>query len=242
MRRIVIFLLFLVPAFLSEARGVQGSRFGHVAECNDSVFGISTTIPNGFVEGQDIMTMIQYAPNVAWGEGVADSNSNYLYCATAMSKDRECMVLYPYLIFAKKYAERPFAFCQTQFLSECSSAKADNGAAKVVKLSDAEAKQWGNADTVYIVDFPQAKPLVKRYTHCVAIYMAKAGRTPIFLKLLFTDKGYVERTAVINKVKGCMRYTDGAEADNNKVTLDSNRLLKIHKHKVIPLLHGEPAR
>lgn len=171
MRRIFIFLLLCGSVILSEARVFNGNWFGHVPEYNDSVFGISTTIPDGFVEGQDIMTMIQYAPNVAWGDGAADSNSNYLYCATAMSKDRECMVLYPYLIFAKKYAERPFAFCQTKFLSECSSAKADNGATKVVKLSDAEAKQWGNADTVYIVDFPQAKPLVKRYTHCVAIYI-----------------------------------------------------------------------
>ncbi len=240
MKRIFVFLLLCGSVLLTEARGYNGQWFRHVAEYNDSLYGVSTIIPEGFVEGQDIVTMMQYAPNLMWGERAVDNHSSYLYCATAMCKDQECMLLYPYLIFAKKDAEHPFALCRTQYLSECSMAKVDNVAESVVKLVNAEAKQWGNADTVYIVDFPQAKPLVKRYTHCVAVYMAKAGRTPIFLKLLFTDKGYVERNAIMNKVKGCMRYTDRAEATRDEVTRSTNKLLNLQHQKVVPLMHGEP--
>lgn len=243
MKRIFVFLLFLVPALFSESRGFEGSWFGHVAEYNDSVFSVSTAIPNGFVEGTNAITMIQYAPNETWGAMVADKQSRYLYCATALSKDRECMLLYPYLVFVKsgamKSADAPFTLCRNQYLAEQCTARIQD---KVEKITGAEAQEWGYADTVYIVDFPVAQPCVKRYTHCMGVYMAKAGYTPIFLKLLFTDKGYEDRGTIMKKVKGCMRYTDGVVADNKKVIEASNKLLRMHRHKVVPLLHGEPVR
>ena len=251
MKRLLVIALMGLSTMAVSAKSVGSQWLRQLSVYNDSVFGVSTAVPTGFVGGADAMNLMEYAPNDTWGSPLAGNRGRYLYCATALSKDQECMILYPYLIFVRSKVDTTpdlaFACCQKQVADEIGVAMAQEGgdgaslsAIPVTRVGGAEAMQWGHADSVYIVDFPVAKPCLERFTHCVAVYMVKSKRTPIFLKILLTDKGYAHRAAFLAAARECMGYLDHPMLAERKSALPTNALLNIHKATVTRLRHGEP--
>ena len=251
MKRFLILALMGLSTMAVSAKNVGEQWLRQVAVYNDSVFGVSTAVPAGFVSGTDAMNLMEYAPNDTWGSPLAGNRGRYLYCATVLSKDQECMILYPYLIFVRSKVDTTpdlaFACCQKQVADEIEVAMAQEGGDRaslsvipVTRMGGAEAMQWGHADSVYIIDFPVAKPCLGRFTHCVAVYMGKSRRTPIFLKGLLTDRGYANRAAFLAAARECMGYLDHPMLAERKSALPTNALLNIHKASVTRLRHGEP--
>ena len=251
MKRLLVIALMGLSTMAVSAKSVGSQWLRQLSVYNDSVFGVSTAVPTGFVGGADAMNLMEYAPNDTWGSPLAGNRGRYLYCATALSKDQECMILYPYLIFVRSKVDTTpdlaFACCQKQVADEIEVAMAQEDgdraslpAIPVTRMGGAEAMQWGHADSVYIVDFPVAKPCLERFTHCVAVYMGKSRRTPIFLKILLTDKGYAHRAAFLAAARECMGYLDHPMLAERKSALPTNALLNIHKATVTRLRHGEP--
>lgn len=251
MKRIFVIALMGLSTMAVSAKGVGSQWLRQVAVYNDSLFGVSTAVPTGFVGGADGLSLMEYAPNDTWGNSLTGNRGRYLYCATALSKDRECMILYPYLIFARSKvdttSDRAFALSQKQMGAEMEVALAQTGgsqasqpATAVARMGGAEALQWGHADSVYVVEFPVAQPCLGRFTHCVAVYMAKSKRPPIFLKVLLTDKGYARRDAFLAAARECMAYQDRPMLAEQKSALPTNALLNIRKAPIIMLRHGTP--
>ena len=90
------------------------------------------------------------------------------------------MLLYPYIIFTRgkidSCADYAFTLCRSQVDCELAAATQDevNGYDKhIISIGGTRAKHWGNADSVYIVDFPSCIPCLKQYTHCIGIYLVK---------------------------------------------------------------------
>ena len=160
--------------------------------------------------------------------------------------------MYPYLLFVYDKVVSgfcsPFELCQKQYSAELKEAAgyADgvsidyNTTGRLTKIGGKEAMEWGNADSVYIADIPVISPCLKRYTHCVGIYMAKSMRVPVFLKLLLTDKGHANLTAILDNVQRSVVYTEKTMLNRQEVITASNNMMRTIKDKILPLRHGEP--
>ena len=118
MKRLLVIVLMGLSTMAVSAKSVGSQWLRQLSVYNDSVFGVSTAVPTGFVGGADAMNLMEYAPNDTWGSPLAGNRGRYLYCATVLSKDQECMILYPYLIFVRSKVDTTpdlaFACCQKQ--------------------------------------------------------------------------------------------------------------------------------
>ena len=224
----------------------------HITEYNDTTFGVSTMMPRDFLLCEGWTQAISYAPNKRWGcKQPAAQNSCYLYSNAMISRDRECLLLLPYLVFAngsKPVTDRSaFDLCRAQYDAEqrgaacCLSTGKPSGEV-LTSLGGAEAKAWGNADSVYIANLPVSTPCMKRFTHCVGIYMAKSHHLPIYIKLLLTDEGYARRSHVLEQVKGCMTYAGNPQISNNQLASNTNRVLNINQWVIRALHHDSLGR
>lgn len=252
-RTLLITILCLMAACMQAARPAS-PWLRHVAAYNDTVFGIKMSLPAGYMAGNEWATRISYAPNIAWGAEPSATHNAYLYSNTAISRDGECMLMYPYLVFVANTGTaspgKSFTDCLAQYNAEMSeavrnlpgSAFTADATTGVTRMGGAEAAAWGNADSVYIADIPVSSPCLKRFTHCVAVYMAKSGQAPVFLKLLMTDNGYADRTRALDSIKGCMTYATTAKTDSNDIALSTNKMLNIDRSPILTLKHGEPVR
>lgn len=238
-------LLFLYMS-MTGAQTTSSQWMQHIAAYNDSIFGVKTIVPDSFWVSSDSLTMIDYSPNKTWENNKGGNQGSYLYCATAISNDRHAMLLYPYIIFTRgkidSCADYAFTLCRRQVDCELAAATQDNvnGYDKhIISIGGTRAKHWGNADSVYIVDFPSCIPCLKQYTHCIGIYLAKTGRTPIFMKVLLSDEGYANRKDIMDRVSCSMTFLEKPMAEKPAAIAATNRLFGLHNGRVQPLRHGE---
>ena len=95
------------------------------------------------------------------------------------------------------------------------------------KFGGKEAAFWGNAGSVYVVDFPITTAFGMRYTHGIGVYMAKKGDVPVFLKLLLTDEGYAQKEQRLRGIKESIVFMkDEWSYDPQKVRSAQENLLK----------------
>lgn len=71
------------------------------------------------------------------------------------------------------------------------------------------------------------------------IYLAKTGRTPIFMKVLLSDEGYANRKDIMDRVSCSMTFLDKPMAEKSAAIAATNRLLNLHNDRAQPLRHGE---
>ena len=95
------------------------------------------------------------------------------------------------------------------------------------KFGGKEAAFWGNAGSVYVVDFPITTAFRMRYTHGIGVYMAKKGDVPVFLKLLLADEGYVQKEQRLRGIRGSIVFKkDAWNYDRQKMKSAQEDLLQ----------------
>ena len=155
MKRLLVIALMGLFTMAVSAKCVGGQWLRQLAVYNDSVFGVNTAVPTGFVGGTDAMNLMEYAPNDTWRSPLAGNRGRYLYSATALSKDKECMILYPYLIFVRSKVDTTldmaFACCQKQVADEIEVAVAQEGGDRA-SLSAISVTRMGGACLLYTSD------------------------------------------------------------------------------------------
>lgn len=69
-----------------------------------------------------------------------------------------------------------------------------------------KARQWGGADSVYVVDLPVVIPVDQQFTHCLGVVAVKRGRMPMVLKLLCTDSAYADRDKLLCAIRTAFSF------------------------------------
>lgn len=252
MKHSITLIALCLSVVCAQASKPASTWLKHITEYNDTLFGVKTMVPAGFLVCEGWKNAISYTPNQSWKScGESPSGSSYLYSNAMISRDAESMLLLPYLLFAKgdkAVADRSaFDLCRKQYGNErnmaiCCQTGGAEPASNLEALGGVEAQAWGNADSVYIADLPVSTPCVKRFTHCVGIYMAKSQHVPIYIKLLLTDKGYAQRSQILGRIKGCMTYASYPQPSNDELTSATNAVFNVGNVEVRSLLHDGSVR
>ena len=226
MKKLYLFLLLLMP--ISVVRAMDGpSRFEAFNTFAQEYFYTAFSIPENYYAEYDDYAKT-YIPNLNLErlENKREWRSIGAYCASAINKDCQSKILYPWVGLNFKGIKRydstgnanVFSITQYNYLSELhccinegfahneKQPSVDPTPYLIAKLGGEEARKWGNADSVYVVDLPVTTTFECRYTHCIGVYMAKKGYKMMFYKILMTDKAYAERDKRIEATKNCLSF------------------------------------
>lgn len=217
------FLFLIVLAICSQVMFAQSApSFEKKREFAQKYFNMKWKLPTGFqlVTDEEIFLMMGQSMDgkkemtgaVAWG--------------MAKSDDEACCVLYPSVFTASlslKDGEDAHRLLNHWLRHELYSA-VNNGKFDVVPaeltpemkqrittLTDADARVWCNADTVYVVDFPvigHFKKEYNEYNRCVGVFAYKKGGFPMMYKLLFKEDSFAQRNEWEERLKGIITFED----------------------------------
>lgn len=227
-------LLVSLCLFLQASPLLAGAedRFGAIKTFSEECFNVGMNVPKDYVAEYDRYSTI-YLPNADYDHLHDGRNwkGTCAYWQTAVGKDNNSKILYPWLLAhvggnvprEKVVFRDVFRYTENNYLTDLHSAAHlgfgykekkpefdPSWAGRITKLGGKEAASWGNADSVYVVDFPITTAFETRYTHCIGVYMVKKGYVPVFLKLLLTDEGYAQKEQRLSGIKGCIVFMKDA--------------------------------
>lgn len=220
----------------------SASLFDKKSDFVHKYFNMTWKLPTGFklVSTDEIFLMMGQSMDgkkemtgaVAWG--------------MAKSGDEACCILYPsifavfHLVKDDKDSRRILNhWLRNELYSAVNNGKADTASTeltpemeqRITTLTDADAKEWCNADTVYVVDFPAINHLKKEYSEynrCVGIFSYKKGSFPMMYKLLFKEDTFAQRNEWEEKLKGIITFEDTIwkKGNTKDMLADYNRIFK----------------
>lgn len=247
MKALFISLCLLLQASPSLA-GAE-DRFGAIKAFSETCFHVGMKVPEGYVAEYDRCATL-YLPNAdsARLHNGRSWKGTCAYWLVATNKDADSKILYPWLPAhvggnaprEKVLFHDVFRYTENNYLTDLHSAAflgfghdeekpkvEPSWAERITKFGGKEAASWGNADSVYVVDFPITTTFEARYTHCIGVYMAKQGYVPVFLKLLLTDEGYAQKEQRLRGIKESIVFMQDAWSyDPQKVRSAQEDLLK----------------
>lgn len=201
---IVLLLLAMLTAGHADAQHSK-APFKAYSRFVSKVFDISWKQPKGFT---DLHTREYWQPN---NDKSSVMNYNYLF----RSEKEDCIILYPEVDFLHSISQRADLPGTKQLITGDLNLKGSPEETErkfrqqVTVLSGEDARQFFNADTVYICQPPLTTPYKEKYTHCTAIYAHKQNRPPLYFKCLFTDEGAQDKDAYIRRLRKAVRYGKG---------------------------------
>ena len=89
----------------------------------------------------------------------------------------------------------------------------------VSAFPEEQAREWFNADSVFVYDLPVDDPYRGIYNHCTGVVITKKGRTGFALKLYFTDEGKKNEKRYMQSLRKAIWYRDSDwkyDRENNK--------------------------
>ncbi len=196
-----------------------------------SEFDIEWNIPRGFHVGEE--DELVYGPNMSHKPDV--TYSGFTYWMTALSQGEDCKLLYPqFFLLTRFYQKKPEDNLANTMLQDELFSTVNDGRPifhetclkpewmkYITAYGGEEARHDFNADSVFVVDFPITRPFQDKYTHCLGIYLKKAGYFPVFLKCLLTDQGYREKERYLAAARQAVRYGNGPWSYDQKKIEDS---------------------
>lgn len=215
MRKVILTILLVTTCTVAMAKSGVRDKMNFVR----TQFDINWAIPKGFkAEKWDKIETI-YGTVKSTESKVAAGN---VYWMGAASADGNCRLLYQmvYMLAAAKEAEKVNVF-DTFVKHELYSAV--NGGYYIHEreemkpewnkyltiTSGEEARTAYNADSVYVVDFPNVSPAIaKGYNHCVGLYLCRSGHMPIIVMCLLNDAGYQQKDKYVAALRQAVRYGD----------------------------------
>lgn len=201
---IVLLLLAMLTAGRADAQNSQ-APFKAYSRFVSKVFDIAWKQPKGFT---DLHTREYWKPNNDKGSIM---NYNYLF----RSEKEDCIIMYPEAGFLYSISQRADLPNTKRLITGDLNLKGSPDETErkfrqqVTVLSGKDARQFFNADTVYICQLPLTTPYKEKYTHCTAIYAHKQNRLPLYFKCLFTDEGVQDKDAYVRRLCKAVRYGKG---------------------------------
>ena len=247
MKALFVSLCLLLQA--SPLLADTGDRFEAIKAFSEECFNIGMNVPEGYVAEYDRYSTL-YLPNADYDRLHNGRNwkGTCAYWQAAVEKDNNSKILYPWLpahvggnaSHDKVLFHDVFRYTDNNYLTDLHLAAflgfghdeekpkvEPSWAERITKFGGKEAASWGNADSVYVVDFPITTTFETRYTHCIGIYMAKKGYVPVFLKLLLTDESYAQRERRLRGIRGSIVFMkDAWNYDRQKMKSAQEDLLK----------------
>ncbi|MGM9701807.1 MAG: hypothetical protein ACI3YX_10265 [Prevotella sp.] len=228
-------LLFLFITTSGSRAESTNNRFELINSFQQEYFQVALSLPTHYYAEYDKYTKI-FIPNLSerrifniseMQKGKKHWSCHFAHWASAINRDCQSKILFPMLpAFTwfhtiDYYADGNgdvYKMAKIQYfneLRECIYSGYDKmthpssiDAKKylIAQYGGKEARRWGNADSVYVVDFPMNTTFECRYTHCIGVYMAKKGFVPLYYKILMTDEAYAECDNILRRTKGCMAF------------------------------------
>ena len=226
MRMFVLFLLAMPHAVGVFAAG--NTLFEKIGAISETCYGVRQQVPRGYYRDglQQPMIVALNCHREQISNGMR--HIGFAYYESAISRDGESKLLYPYFpLSGHSLSSFPFskagqsaAYARSCCAGELQTARYGGVAYdkprlpasywesqdSMTSLGGTEAHKWGRADSVFIADVPLNNRFQTRYTHCIAIYMAREGYVQLYVKLMLTDKGYADRSRRLKGIKGCLSY------------------------------------
>lgn len=239
MRKSLVILMLLSIAMMTKAQN-SASRMTKFVQ---KQFDIQWSIPTGFSADEWSKPYYLYS-TVALSENKVAAG--YIYDLGATSSDRNCQLLYGSVSqMAESYHGRVESVYRSFATHELYTA-INNGyfihqkeelspeSTKLIQIySGARAKEEYNADSVYVIDFPNVSDkMAPGYTHCIGFYLCKGGYMPIMVKCLLTDAGYQVKDKYIRLTQKAVRFGNkGWKYDAKKLQKDIEKLQKAIKQE-----------
>lgn len=191
-------------------------------------FDITWAIPEGFKAEEWYRGEKMYSTVAPPKGGSAAVN---LYWMGAMSADRNCRLLYQctgvlagttgvkkitvfstfveHELYCAVNGKGPWGHNKAKMMPEWN---------KYVTIMSGEAARTAyNADSVYVVDFPNvSERFATGYNHCIGFYMVNADHMPIIVMCLLNDAGYQQKDKYIQAVRQAVRFGDRKWVYNDK--------------------------
>lgn len=229
MKQLIITLLLAISGTMAAAKSITQQKIDFVR----SQFDISWAIPTGFkAEKWERPEQIYATTGTEGGKPTAGS----MYWMGAVSADAHCRLLY------QSVAVLPQLQCASEinvfrsfvqhelYAAIHGSSNLHTGEplladwSRYVSIQDGEqARTAFNADSVYVVDFPNVSASsAKGYTHCIGLYLCKAQYMSVMVKCLLTDEGYQRRDQYIRQMQQAVKY------GNSQWTYDREAAIKAY--------------
>ena len=223
MKKVLLTVLFFATCTMAMAKKNLKDKIDFM----QTHFDITWAIPEGFKAEEWYRGEKMYSTVAPPKGGSAAVN---LYWMGAMSADRNCRLLYQStMVLAGGAASGKASVFSSFVVHELYSAVNGESAWKkneemkpewnkyLTIASGPEARTAYNADSVYMVDFPNvSERFATGYNHCIGFYMVNADHMPIIVMCLLNDAGYQQKDKYIQAVRQAVRFGDSKWAYNDK--------------------------
>lgn len=202
MKAIIVVFILLFPIssnVYSQASIFRMYRF----ECLE-LYNIKLAKPKGFnVIGNNPWLIINEKKSIGM-----------FYRMTLKSKNKDCLILFP-IFFSNSTI--PTSAIKGLCYREVKAALNLDPENKTIELdstkylkviSKPDMKDYFNADTVFIYQFPLAKPYKEIYNHCIGINIIKKGHPSAIIKILLTEKGKKKEEEYMQTLFNTIHYNN----------------------------------
>ncbi len=209
------FVLFLLLSICTMVKAENAAEL----KCRfmQSQFDIQWSIPQGFTADVWSTTKYTYFTTALPKNKVV---AGYIYDLGATSEDGNCRLLYASLtqlaisyhghvdnVYKSFASHELFSAINNGYNIHAKEELTAEEAQQINIYSGKQAKEEYNADSVYVIDFPNVSDkMAPRYTHCIGLYLCKAGYLPIMVKVLLTDNGYQDKDKYITLTQKAVRF------------------------------------
>lgn len=237
MRKPLAILMLLSVCIMAKAQKSVQLKTQFV----QSQFDINWKIPTGFSAEEWAKPYYFYSTTALSKNKVAAAN---MYDLGATSDNKNCRLLYASLTELATVFQGHIESVYHSFAAHELYTAINNGhyihqkeeltaeQAQQIKIySGKQACEEYNADSVYVIDFPNVSDkMAPGYNHCIGIYLCKAGYFPIMVKCLLNDKGYQEKEKYIAITQKAVRFgTKGWSYNADKLRKENEKLQKALK-------------
>lgn len=213
MKKSLFMFLLLTICTMAEAQNATRLKTRFV----QSQFDIKWSIPTSFTADAWSQNHFIYSTTDKPKGKVA---AGYIYDLGATSTNGDCRLLYASLSQMALSYHGHVGNVYKSFVAHELYSAANNGLdihekeeltdelnKRICIYTGSQAKKEYNADSVYVVDFPNVSDkMAPGYNHCIGIYLCKTGYMPIIIKSLLNDNGYQNKDKYIKLTQKAVRF------------------------------------
>ena len=204
-KRVLFLCLFMLAFMQISAQHVSYKTFQKYAL---EVYDVVCKKPRGFI---DLRT------SVNWWPGGTNCGVGFMYDPVFRSKSGDCLIMYPTIGLWSTL--RPPVREQLAYEINATlgwvgdvgkqSQQVEVDFEKYVTIWVDDARQYFNADTVFIAQLPIKNPYKEMYNYCTSVYVYKKDRPVLLFKFFFTEEGKQHEQEYLNKLCKRIWYRKG---------------------------------
>lgn len=222
-------ILLLIGNMFAQVRSPDYRTFPEYADLTFDRFNISCKMPSNFIDMKS---------SEKWGVRPLQSSLGYFYTPVIQSKNKECVVLYPfYPLYMNDFDMRVNEAVRkvnkeifkdstgTKRVVTNESLPRGNIIGEITTafgipsdsidldnyltvLAGKEARNMFNADSVFLYDILLDKPYKDKYVYCKGMVISKRNRPAFLIKWFFTEKGKKKEKEYIELLNKTIWYDE----------------------------------